>query len=92
MIVRFECRRMQALAPGGQTELDAATLEAIAEEAPSAQLPKVEIVGAPLANILMATKLQPSKSASKRLIQVLDLCWEDLYGPHQESDEVLIQM
>lgn len=61
---------LQALAPGGKTELNAATLEAIGEEAPSAQLPRVEVVGAPLASVLTATKLQPSKSASRRLIQV----------------------
>lgn len=68
---------LQALAPGGRTELNATTLEAIAEEAPSAQLPRAEIVGAPLANVLTSTKLQPSKSASKRLIQVYSCTLHD---------------
>ncbi len=66
---------LQALAPGGQTELNASTLEAIAQEAPSAQLPKADVVGASLANVLAVTKLQPSKSASKRLIQVQCMGW-----------------
>ena len=61
----------QALAPGGTTELNAATLEAIAEEAPSARLAKGEVVGSSLIDVLLATKMQPSKSAGRRLIQVL---------------------
>jgi len=59
----------QALAPGGTTELNASTLEAIAEEAPSARLPRAEVVGSSLIDVLLATKMQPSKSAGRRLIQ-----------------------
>lgn len=65
---------LQALAPGGKTELNAETLEAIADEAPSAQLTRGEVVGNQLAAVLASTKLQPSKSAGKRLIQVPACC------------------
>lgn len=35
---------LQALKPGADTQLDAAALEAIAEEAPSAELPRDQVV------------------------------------------------
>ena len=60
----------QALSPGGSTTLDAATLEAIAEEAPSVSKPRSEVVGCALADLLAAVGMQPSKSAAKRLIKV----------------------
>lgn len=61
---------LQALSPGGSTQLDAAALEAIAEEAPSARLPRNQIVSGLLTEIMATVKLQASKSASRRMIQV----------------------
>jgi hypothetical protein len=61
---------MQALAPGSDTSLDAAALEAIAGEAPSATLPRDAVVGAALADVAVAAGLQPSKGATRRLIKV----------------------
>ena len=66
-------RCMQALAPGSDTSLDAAALEAIAGEAPSATLPRDEVVGTALAEVAVAAGLQPSKGATRRLIKVCDL-------------------
>lgn len=60
----------QALAPGADTKLDAATLEAAAGSAPSAELPYDEVVGRPLVDVMAAVKLQDSKAAGKRLIKV----------------------
>ncbi|GAB4817181.1 hypothetical protein N2152v2_004227 [Parachlorella kessleri] len=57
----------QALAPGATTQLDAATLEA--SDAPSASLPRDQVVGCQLADVMVACGLQPSKSAGRRLIK-----------------------
>ncbi|KAK9806707.1 hypothetical protein WJX73_010861 [Symbiochloris irregularis] len=59
----------QALAPGGSTQLDAAALEAIAQDAPTAKLSRQEVVGKPLADVMVAAGLQPSKAASRRMIK-----------------------
>lgn len=59
----------QALAPGGSTKLDAAALEAIAEDAPAASLPQAEVIDRALADVMTAVGLQPSKAASRRLIK-----------------------
>ena len=59
----------QALAPGADTRLDAASLEAVAAGAPAAELPRGAVVGAPLADVLAAVGLQPSKAAARRLIK-----------------------
>lgn len=59
----------QALAPGAETELDVATLEAIAGDAPSATLPRAAVVGAPLADVMVAAGMQPSKAAVRRMIK-----------------------
>ncbi|KAK9865815.1 hypothetical protein WJX84_008773 [Apatococcus fuscideae] len=59
----------QALAPGKQTQLDAAALEAIAEDAPTASLPRDQVVGAGLADIIATTGMQPSKAAARRMIK-----------------------
>lgn len=64
----------QALAPGGSTQLDAAALEAIAQDAPTARLSRAEVVGRPLADVMVAAGLQPSKAASRRLIKVQGHC------------------
>ncbi len=62
--------REQALQPGAATALDAATLEAIAGDVPSASLDKGQVVGQPLVQIMLASGLQSSKAASKRMIKV----------------------
>lgn len=60
----------QALQPGATTALDAATLEAIAGDVPSASLDKGQIIGQPLVQVMVASGLQSSKAASKRMIKV----------------------
>ncbi|GIL70938.1 hypothetical protein Vretimale_4040 [Volvox reticuliferus] len=59
----------EALKPGAATQLDAATLETVAGDAPSATLPRASVEGITLADILVAVKLQPSKSAARKLIK-----------------------
>ncbi len=61
---------LQALQPGAVTALDAATLESIAGDVPSASLEAGQIVGQPLVQVMVASGLQPSKAASKRMIKV----------------------
>jgi tyrosyl-tRNA synthetase len=58
-----------ALAPGSSAQLDAATLEAAAADAPSAVLSREQIIGQPLADILVAAGMQPSKAAGRRMIK-----------------------
>ena len=60
---------MQALQPGAATALDAATLEAIAGDVPSAFLAAAQVVGQPLVQVMVASGLQPSKAASKSMIK-----------------------
>lgn len=60
----------QALRPGAATALDAATLEAIAGDVPSAALERGQVVDQQLVQVMVATGLQPNKSASKRMIKV----------------------
>ena len=61
---------LQALAPGSDTQLDAETLEAIAESAPSVELPRDQLIGRPLPDVMATVKLQDSKAAARRLIKV----------------------
>lgn len=65
----YHCAR-QALAPGSDTELNAETLEAVAQSAPSVELPRDQVVGKPLIDVMVAVKLQESKAAARRLIKV----------------------
>lgn len=58
-----------ALAPGSKTKLDAAALEAVASDAPTASLSYSEVVEKPLADIMVAAGMQPSKAAVRRLIK-----------------------
>jgi len=58
-----------ALAPGSKSELDAPTLEAILEDVPSSALAEAEVVGAPLADVMAACGIQPSKAAARRMIK-----------------------
>lgn len=59
----------EALRPGAATQLDAASLEAVAADAPSSTLPRDQVAGKPLADVLLATGLQPSKGAARKLIK-----------------------
>ncbi|KAL4438252.1 hypothetical protein ABPG77_010613 [Micractinium sp. CCAP 211/92] len=59
----------EALAPGAATKLDADSLEAIAGDAPSATLPRDQLVGAGLADVMVAVGMQPSKAAVRRMIK-----------------------
>eukprot|EP00955_Chlamydomonas_euryale_P104889 365600-Chlamydomonas_euryale.AAC.2 len=56
----------EALKPGSSTKLDAASLEAVSEGAPSASLPRDAVVGVPLVDIMAQVKLQPSKGAGRK--------------------------
>eukprot|EP00891_Asterochloris_glomerata_P008586 jgi/Astpho2/8586/e_gw1.00126.22.1_t len=58
----------QALRPGAETALDAASLEAIAGDVPTAEMHREQVVGQTLVAIMTASGLQPSKAASKRMI------------------------
>lgn len=58
-----------ALAPGAATKLDAAALEAAASDAPSATLPKTQVVGQALCEVMVAVGMQPSKGAVRRMIK-----------------------
>jgi hypothetical protein len=57
---------VQALRPGAATALDAATLEAVAGDAPSASLGATQVVGVMVAELLVTAKLQPSKGAARK--------------------------
>ena len=57
-----------ALRPGADTALDADALEVAAGDGPSASLPRGEVVGRPLADLMAAVGLQPSKAAVRRMI------------------------
>ena len=60
----------QALAPGSNTELDAETLEAVAESAPSVKLSREAVLEKPLAEVMATVKLLESRAAARRLIKV----------------------
>eukprot|EP00793_Prasinoderma_coloniale_P001827 PRCOL_00003633-RA len=59
----------EALKPGSDTVLDVATLEAIAEDMPTATLPLERVAGAPVFDVMVAAGMQPSKSAARRMIK-----------------------
>lgn len=63
------CARVQALRPGAATTLDAATLEAVAGDAPSATLDRAQVENVTVAELLVTVKLQPSKGAARKLIK-----------------------
>lgn len=58
----------EALRPGSDAELDAATLDAIAGEAPTSQLSRSEVEGVPVIDVLVKSGLQSSKSAARRMV------------------------
>ncbi|WIA32365.1 hypothetical protein OEZ86_003198 [Tetradesmus obliquus] len=59
----------EALRPGAATALDAATLEAIAGDAPSCSLPAGQLVGATLIDVMVAAGMLKSKGEVRRLIK-----------------------
>ena len=74
---------MQALRPGAETALDAASLEAIAGDVPTAEMDREQVVGQTLVAIMTASGLQPSKAASKRMIAVSAVCSDCAVAPVQ---------
>ncbi|GBF93022.1 hypothetical protein Rsub_05633 [Raphidocelis subcapitata] len=59
----------EALRPGAATELDAATLEAIAGDAPSAALPREKVEGQLLVDVIVASGMLPSKGEVRRMVK-----------------------
>ena len=75
-----------ALRPGADTALDVETLEAAAGDAPTASMPRENVVGAALADVMAAVGLQPSKAAVRRLIKVgLPAGWEGWSGAGRQA-------
>ena len=62
-------RATAALAPGGSTRLDVASLEAIAGDVPSCQLARTSLIGRPVADVLAEVGLSASKGAARRLLK-----------------------
>ena len=62
-------RTTEALKPGAQTQLDASTLEAIAGDAPSCSLPADKVTGVGLVDVMVASKMLPSKAEVRRMIK-----------------------
>eukprot|EP00879_Flechtneria_rotunda_P025347 GHRR01026927.1.p1 GENE.GHRR01026927.1~~GHRR01026927.1.p1 ORF type:complete len:157 (+),score=80.38 GHRR01026927.1:443-913(+) len=59
----------EALRPGAATALDAATLEAIAGDAPSCSLAASQVSGVPLTDVMVAAGMLKSKGEVRRLIK-----------------------
>ncbi|KAI8472368.1 MAG: hypothetical protein J3K34DRAFT_367411 [Monoraphidium minutum] len=59
----------EALRPGAATELDAATLEAIAGDAPSCSLARDQVEGQLLVDVVVAAGMLPSKGEVRRMVK-----------------------
>ncbi|XP_074563176.1 tyrosine--tRNA ligase, chloroplastic/mitochondrial, partial [Curcuma longa] len=59
----------EALRPGAETQLDAATIEGIAEDVPSCSLPYDQVLNSSLIDLSVSTGLLASKSAARRLMR-----------------------
>ncbi|KAL5224890.1 hypothetical protein ABZP36_011529 [Zizania latifolia] len=59
----------EALRPGAQTQLDAQTIEGIADDVPSCSLSYDQVFKSPLVDLAVSTGLLASKSAVRRLIK-----------------------
>lgn len=59
----------EALKPGGTKDLDAQTLEAVAEDAPSASFGREKVLGQPIVDIMVAVGLQTSKGQGRKMIK-----------------------
>ncbi len=57
----------QGMMPGADTALDAAALESLGSDVPSRSMPRQEVVGAKLIDLLVLAGLQPSKGQARRL-------------------------
>ena len=79
---------LQALRPGAETALDAASLEAIAGDVPTAEMNREQVVGQTLVAIMTASGLQPSKAASKRMIAVSGMCSDCVVAPVQSASRL----
>ncbi|KAH7655377.1 tyrosyl-tRNA synthetase protein [Dioscorea alata] len=59
----------EALRPGAETKLDAATIEGIAEDVPSCSLACNQVLNSTLVDLSVSTGLLSSKSAARRLLK-----------------------
>jgi len=59
----------EGLKPGADTVLDAATLEALAGDIPTADMARDEVIGKSVVDVFAATGLQKSKGEAKRMIK-----------------------
>ncbi|KAG6505544.1 hypothetical protein ZIOFF_037903 [Zingiber officinale] len=59
----------EALRPGAETQLDAATIEGIAEDVPSCSLSYEQVLNSSLIDLSVSTGLLASKSAARRLMR-----------------------
>ena len=59
----------EGLKPGADTVLDAATLEALAGDIPTADMARDEVIGKTVVDVFAATGLQKSKGEAKRMIK-----------------------
>ncbi|KIZ02509.1 tyrosyl-tRNA synthetase [Monoraphidium neglectum] len=59
----------EALRPGAATELDAATLEAIAGDAPTCSLKREQVEGQLLVDVVVASGMLPSKGEVRRMVK-----------------------
>ncbi|KAJ0983781.1 hypothetical protein J5N97_002137 [Dioscorea zingiberensis] len=59
----------EALRPGAETKLDAATIEGIAEDVPSCSLAYDQVLNSGLVDLSVSTGLLSSKSAARRLVK-----------------------
>jgi hypothetical protein len=66
-VLQAALKTTAALKPGSDTELDAQILEDIASDAPSTTLSRDKVLQ-PVADVMAACKLQPTKSAAKRCV------------------------
>ena len=62
-------RATESMKPGADTELSVDALEAIAEDVPSVALAKDDVVGAMVAEMMVAAGLCKSKSEARKLIK-----------------------
>lgn len=62
-------RVTQAAAPGAETKLDGATLEALSNEIPCHTIPQTDFEGAKLLDLIVKLGIQPSKGEVKRLVK-----------------------
>ena len=67
--LRQALKATEALKPGSTTQLDAVTLEAVAGDAPTADLGRDQVVGLPLVDVMVTLGLQTSKGQGRKMIK-----------------------